>query len=50
MKAVRCKNKQCGEPIAFINGPHRYVVCDKCGTKRKIYTEAKGIRLKMAAR
>ena len=32
MKAVRCKNKQCGAKIAYINGKHRELECPKCGT------------------
>ena len=50
MKVTRCRNKQCREPIAFLNGPHKDIVCEKCGKKQKFYTDAKGIRFKMAAR
>jgi hypothetical protein len=49
MKPVRCTNRQCGAVIAFINGPHKYVECSKCGKRQKVYTEAKGIRFKMKA-
>ena len=50
MKAVRCRDKQCRAEIAFINGPHKEIECPKCGKRQRIYTEQKGIRLKMAAR
>ncbi len=49
MKAVKCKNKQCKERIAYINGQHKEITCPKCGTIRKLYTESRGIRFKMAA-
>jgi hypothetical protein len=50
MKPLRCRNKQCRAVIAYINGPHNEIECTKCGKKQKVYTEAKGIRFKMAAR
>lgn len=50
MKAVRCKNKQCGEPIAVINGPVRWLDCLKCGTRNKIYSGGKGIRLEISVK
>jgi Zn finger protein HypA/HybF involved in hydrogenase expression len=50
MKVTRCRNKQCGAEIAYVNGPHRYIECPKCGRTQRHYTESKGLRLKMAAR
>jgi phage FluMu protein Com len=50
MKAVRCRDKQCGAEIAFINGPYKWIDCPKCGKRNRVYTESKGLRLKMAAR
>ena len=48
MKVFRCRDKQCGERIAFVNGTQQ-IECPKCGKKNKVYSESK-IRFKMAAR
>jgi hypothetical protein len=37
MKAVKCKNKQCGHTIALINGNVPALTCEKCGTVRKLH-------------
>ena len=37
MEKIRCKNRQCGNVIALISGGVPSVVCDKCGTVRKLY-------------
>jgi hypothetical protein len=49
MKVFRCRDKQCNEPIAFVNGKQE-IECPKCRKRHKVYSVAKGPRFKMAAR
>lgn len=47
MQSIKCKNRQCGNNIAFINGNVPSVTCDKCGTIRKLYHAEKSRGMKL---
>jgi uncharacterized Zn finger protein len=47
MKKIRCRNRQCGNVIAYINGNVPAVTCDKCGTVRKLYHNEKRDSIKL---
>lgn len=47
MRVFRCRDKQCGEKIAYVNGA-QVIECPKCKKRHKVY--GSGIKFKMAAR
>lgn len=49
MDKVRCRNKQCENVIAYVNGTVPSVTCDKCGRVRRLHHKkpTQAIRLQM---